>query len=191
LLRSHERLQFLANFTLSSGLAEIKRLKAKREQHLRRMSLSRNNTNNQKAPKNDSSDSCTPVEEEQPATSAAIEKDRVKDREDVLAASAAALSADATAEEAGTPSPVVSTTYPPPLSEKARGKLRARSPSLDADDSAILGWTTYESASGFVATEEWVESWRKGLPMDSVLLAVTEVRLKLLLPLSLQIIMQM
>ncbi|KAF8499480.1 hypothetical protein BU17DRAFT_72210 [Hysterangium stoloniferum] len=26
-----------------------------------------------------------------------------------------------------------------------------------------------------VATEEWVKSWRKGLPMDSVLLAVTEL----------------
>ncbi|KAF8524338.1 high-temperature-induced dauer-formation protein-domain-containing protein [Hysterangium stoloniferum] len=176
LLRSHERLQFLANFTLSSGLAEIKRLKAKREEHLRRKTTGAGVNKDQKAPTNESPDSSSPpAEEEQVAISATTEKDRVKDREDVLAASAATLSTDPSTEEASTPSPFVPTTYPPPLSEKARGKLRARSPSLDGSDSAILGYTSYESASGFVATEEWVESWRKGLPMDSVLLAVTEL----------------
>ena len=73
---------------------------------------------------------------------------------------------------------------PRSLSEKARGKLPARASSIDSGlgnlgagmtvgaESAILG---YESAGGFVATEEWVQSWVQGLPLDSLLVTITEV----------------
>lgn len=69
------------------------------------------------------------------------------------------------------------------MSEKARGKLPARSPSVDLGAGFGAGLTAgaettvlgYESAGGFLATEDWVQSWVKGLPLDSILVAVAEV----------------
>ena len=93
----------------------------------------------------------------------------MRDREQTLAANTVV------SEQVTSPSP------PSGLSEKARGKLRARSPSVGslatpalAANTTILG---YESASGFVATEEWVQSWVSGLPLDSILIAASEVSL--------------
>lgn len=95
------------------------------------------------------------------------------------------------------PSAVTPTSHlPPVLSEKARGKLPMRSLStLSVDppgvsmgisaDSAILGYyydgnigSNGPGLNGFVATEEWVQSWVKGLPIDSILIAIAEVSLQ-------------
>jgi hypothetical protein len=59
----------------------------------------------------------------------------------------------------------------PGLSEKARGKMRERS--IDRDD-GFPG--PYTSRTGFTPTAAWVASWREALPLDTVLVLLTELR---------------
>jgi High-temperature-induced dauer-formation protein len=166
ILRSNDRLHALATFTLPAALAEIAHAKAAKEEHLRRTGA---HTPDQKRSTSPEQSAPQTGEDEGIDDSAREEKDRVRDREQTLAANAATPE-----RQAATPSP------PSGLSEKARGKLRARTPSVGslsspafpANASNILG---YESSSGFVATEEWVQSWVQGLPLDSILIAISEV----------------
>lgn len=168
ILRSNDRLHALATFTLPSALSEIAHAKAAKEDHLRRTGV---HTSDQK--RSTSPEQTTPPqtgEDEGIDPSAREEKERVRDREETLAANTT------------TPDQQVASSSPVSgLSEKARGKLRERTPSagslsssaFPAAASNILG---YESSSGFVATEEWVQSWVPGLPLDSILIAISEVR---------------
>lgn len=87
--------------------------------------------------------------------------------------------------------------YPPALvsprqiSEKARGKQRARSnsqgttsdsrtvsqadlTSLYAGDLQDDDEVPYVSRNGFMPTESWVASWREGLPIDGILILISE-----------------
>lgn len=65
-----------------------------------------------------------------------------------------------------------------PKSEKAKGKMRERSESrstlaLDGElqKLAMAGI----GPNGYVPTQEWVSSWQKGLPLDPVLLTISEL----------------
>ncbi|KAF8513428.1 hypothetical protein BU17DRAFT_68802 [Hysterangium stoloniferum] len=58
--------------------------------------------------------------------------------------------------------------YPPPLSEKARGKLHARSPSLDGSDITRVPADLWQQKNG-------LNHGRRGFLMESILLAVTEL----------------
>jgi len=64
------------------------------------------------------------------------------------------------------------------ISEKARGKMRARSTD-SVDTTASLERLTLAGVSvgrnGFVPTQEWVTSWQQGLPLDPVLLTIAEL----------------
>ena len=81
----------------------------------------------------------------------------------------------------------------PVLSEKARGKMRARSVDemeMSADGLDVSGLSLgsgggdpghpgpYTSRSGFVPTESWVASWRDRLPLDTISLVLAELRPK-------------
>ena len=81
------------------------------------------------------------------------------------------------------------------LSEKARGKMRARSVDemeMSADGLDVSGLSLggggggdpgypgpYTSRTGFVPTESWVASWRERLPLDTILIVLTELRPKI------------
>lgn len=164
ILRANDRLHALATFTLSSALAEIARVKAAKDEHLRRTGTISPAQKRSVSPEQAAAQA---AEEEGNECSAREEKDRVRDREETLVANAVL------------PEQVASVSPPSGLSEKARGKLRARSPSVGSLVSPALGANPnilgYESASGFVATEEWVQSWVQGLPLDSILIATSEV----------------
>lgn len=70
--------------------------------------------------------------------------------------------------------------FPTAVSEKARGKMRERrSESLDTDNSLDRVTAASVGRSGFVPTQEWVTSWQQGLPLDSVMLAISELMPKL------------
>ena len=174
ILRAHDRIQTLATLTLSSALSEIARAKAAKEEHVQRTGSS--------TPDHKSSHVPEPVtvqipEDEWHGREALEEKQRVRDREVTIAANTVATDQSSPSQS------------PPQgeLSEKARGKLKEgsssigspASPGLTANAASILG---YESASGFVATEEWVQSWVPGLPLDSILIAISEVPVQYLLP---------
>ncbi|KAK6910396.1 hypothetical protein I203_104428 [Kwoniella mangroviensis CBS 8507] len=92
-----------------------------------------------------------------------------------------------------TPPPTSGLPSPPPsgqngLSEKQRGKLRA----VDNDQSTTDGSNGHAQPeipdeelmrvaqagvgpNGYVPTQEWVSSWQKGLPLDPVLVAISEL----------------
>lgn len=90
-------------------------------------------------------------------------------------------------------------TFPPsrPLSEKAAGKQRARSmsqgsyppgshnasrtdlTSLYGDDGGDAEEGPFIAKSGFMPTESWVASWREGLPVDGILILVSECLTKI------------
>lgn len=68
----------------------------------------------------------------------------------------------------------------PPMSEKARGKMRAVEPAESApvgddDDELMQLAQAGVGPSGYVPTQEWVSSWQKGLPLDPVLVAISEL----------------
>ncbi|KAF9818909.1 hypothetical protein IEO21_02447 [Rhodonia placenta] len=62
-------------------------------------------------------------------------------------------------------------------SEKARGKMRAagRSLSLDVSGSLESVAATAVGRNGFVPTQEWVTSWQQGLPLDIIMLVISEL----------------
>ncbi|GFZ44221.1 hypothetical protein JCM24511_01943 [Saitozyma sp. JCM 24511] len=72
------------------------------------------------------------------------------------------------------------------MSEKARGKMRATDPvDLSSPATADLPEVPDEELlavaaagvgpNGYVPTQEWVSSWQKGLPLDPVLVAISEL----------------
>ncbi|KAL1405455.1 hypothetical protein Q8F55_009087 [Vanrija albida] len=70
------------------------------------------------------------------------------------------------------------------LSEKARGKMRATEPAPasstdgenDVPDEELLRLAEAGvGPNGYVPTQEWVTSWQKGLPLDPVLVAISEL----------------
>jgi len=62
------------------------------------------------------------------------------------------------------------------LSEKARGKMKARG-SLSTDMTTSLERMAAAGIgrNGFVPTQEWVTSWQQGLPLDPIMLVISEL----------------
>ncbi|KAF4615248.1 hypothetical protein D9613_002761 [Agrocybe pediades] len=62
-----------------------------------------------------------------------------------------------------------------PISEKARGKMRERrSPSIDTISSLDRAPASI-GRNGFIPTQEWVTSWQQGLPLDTVMVFISDV----------------
>jgi hypothetical protein len=61
-----------------------------------------------------------------------------------------------------------------PKSEKARGKMRARSLSVETISSLDRAPLAI-GKNGFVPTQEWVTSWQQGLPLDTVMIFISDV----------------
>lgn len=61
------------------------------------------------------------------------------------------------------------------LSEKAAGKRPMRSMSqLTLQSDASVDGSGFVARNGFVPTESWVASWREGLPIDPILILISE-----------------
>ncbi|KAG2146949.1 high-temperature-induced dauer-formation protein-domain-containing protein [Suillus bovinus] len=72
-------------------------------------------------------------------------------------------------------SPTTSTSTITAASEKARGKMKARrslsTDTVNGDRMAAAG----VGRNGFLPTQEWVTSWQQGLPLDTVMLVISEL----------------
>ncbi|KAJ9094420.1 hypothetical protein QFC21_005959 [Naganishia friedmannii] len=64
-----------------------------------------------------------------------------------------------------------------PLSDKAKGKRRMSSGTIGGDGSEELQQLALQGIgpNGYVPTAEWVASWQKGLPLDTVLITISEL----------------
>jgi hypothetical protein len=200
ILQSHQDFQKLATFTLLSGLREIQKKKAMRaaaEERAATAAIAPSKglvrTNSELAM----------LAEKEALLGRHLDDDDDDDDDDndghassVSPSAARRSESDSTGSvhTAPTSSPVSpsneaefqtpTTPDRPPLSEKARGKMRAVQPSestVDGDDSGVTEDELMQVASagvgpnGYVPSQEWVTSWQKGLPLDPVLVAISEL----------------
>jgi len=184
ILRSHKTFEDLGTFNLARGLREVRRIqKAKEEQAADKKGKNRADTDEQH-----------PHEEKQrlleregsalglQTGAASIDnltevriETQVSSPEQSNAASTEQLVTTQPLMTPGTETPT-SVVFPLPVSEKARGKMKERSQSRDTDDSADLAAVaTNVGRHGFIPTQEWVTSWQQGLPLDSVMIVISEL----------------
>ncbi|KAG6849590.1 hypothetical protein H0H93_007175 [Arthromyces matolae] len=175
LLSSHKLFEDLGTFTLARGLREIKRIQQTKEE----------------PPHNsDSNSKGKAVRGPDDDSDPGAEKARLLETENGSALPEIELSQESTAdmEEQGkdggsvvtqsfmSPGFETSSGFTPALSEKARGKMKERrSSSLDADVGIDRVAAASVGRNGFVPTQEWVTSWQQGLPLDIVMLLISEL----------------
>ncbi|ORY21894.1 high-temperature-induced dauer-formation protein-domain-containing protein [Naematelia encephala] len=192
ILRSHQDFQTLATFTLVSGLREIQRRKAVRAQETvkkedapgikrteselemlaEKAALLGRATDDYELPS-------SPTQERKQSTDVPTATQPLTSPGD-LQNGADPLSHTSTNAEQPEPD-----HKPQPLSEKARGKMRATesvtslsSPTSEAevpDDELMKVAYAGVGPNGYIPTQEWVSSWQKGLPLDPVLVAISEL----------------
>ncbi|OJA17561.1 hypothetical protein AZE42_09097 [Rhizopogon vesiculosus] len=181
IITAHKTFEELGTFTLSHGLREIQRVQQIKDEQARQAERDRKDG---------------PPSERASAESAHQEKARLLRNESdpafVVARDIESLSLSGEEHEDGLggqehtetrpltspPSentPTTSTTPLASISETARGKMKARR-SMSSD---IGGGDRIAAAgvgrNGFLPTQEWVTSWQQGLPLDTVMLVISEL----------------
>ncbi|KAJ8078530.1 hypothetical protein PM082_012813 [Marasmius tenuissimus] len=165
IISSHKTFEDLGTFTLHRGLREIKRVQAAKEEQAKKK---------QDEKSRPSSDHEEPREEKKRLLS--HEVDLEANLEGAENSGHRRGSSDPEVQPAvSTPSsesvPITAT-----VSERARGKMKERrSSSLDGDGSLERIAAAGIGRNGFVPTQEWVSSWQQGLPLDTVMLLISEL----------------
>ncbi|KAJ7470526.1 high-temperature-induced dauer-formation protein-domain-containing protein [Mycena latifolia] len=172
ILSAHKTFEDLGTFTLSRGLREIRRVQLAKEEQARKADLK---GKGRREPGDDSqpheekakllrNESETALDRSEPAE---VQEGNPRQSQGHDPEISMVLPTSPTSETA----PVSTST-----SEKARGKMRARrSQSLDTNGSLDRVAAAGVGRNGFVPTQEWVTSWQQGLPLDSVMLLVSEL----------------
>ncbi|WWD17544.1 hypothetical protein CI109_101985 [Kwoniella shandongensis] len=203
ILRSHQDFQTLATFTLVSGLRDIQRRKALRAAAIEKNAgsspgLHRTNSElemlAEKAALLGQVDHDVDAEDDsssRPASrrplSPSTEEAPESDPQPFTTPGDLNVSSDPLAEstQSALPPPPMSVNTQP-LSEKARGKMRATesttslsSPTTEGpeipDEELMKVAQAGVGPNGYIPTQEWVSSWQKGLPLDPVLVAISEL----------------
>ncbi|KAF9792467.1 high-temperature-induced dauer-formation protein-domain-containing protein [Thelephora terrestris] len=175
-LRARKTFEDLGTFTLARGLREIRRVQLAKEEQARK-----GGTKGKDRALDDLESG------EEPST----EKARLLESEASSRRESAETSLDpplpsrdspqrgpSTDDEAPIPlvSPTAGSTPESALSEKARGKLRERSSmSIEMTRSLERVALAGIGRNRFVPTQEWVTSWQQGLPLDPVMLVISEL----------------
>ncbi|GLB35297.1 putative dyggve-Melchior-Clausen syndrome protein [Lyophyllum shimeji] len=179
ILSSHKIFEDLGTFTLSRGLREIKRVQQAKEDQAR------------KAEGNPKGKAPSATEED---ADPGAEKARLLESESGTPLSAHTsvdnlLHSHGQEERRDRDGEVLTRSFMSPNadsptranfslapSEKARGKMKER-PSLSLDTNGSLERIAAAGVgrNGFVPTQEWVTSWQQGLPLDSVMILISEL----------------
>ncbi|VDB97691.1 unnamed protein product [Peniophora sp. CBMAI 1063] len=170
ILRSHKTFEDLGTFNLARGLREVRRIqKAKDEQAARADLKGKSRAADEQQPHEEKqrlleregstlSDSFTDLRMDSRPSSPPEDPHPASSEEHV--ASAQPLTSP------GVDTPMTS-AYP--VSEKARGKMKARrSGSVDTDGSQDMAAPASVGRNGFVPTQEWVTSWQQGCGASSL-----------------------
>ncbi|PPR04968.1 hypothetical protein CVT24_010426 [Panaeolus cyanescens] len=165
ILQSRKIFEDLGTFTLARGLREVRRAQLAKEERANRLA-------NPKAKA-----SADDLEAGDPAA----EKARFLQDEGIVGSADSDHGSDGPrssyddAVTASMVSPSSENPYPgSPLSEKARGKMRERR-SLSVDNVVLERVPPGLGRNGFVPTQEWVTSWQQGLPLDAVMLFISDL----------------
>ncbi|KAF9036701.1 high-temperature-induced dauer-formation protein-domain-containing protein [Panaeolus papilionaceus] len=166
ILQSRKIFEDLGTFTLARGLREVRRAQLAKEERANRVA-------NPKARASASDD----LEAGDPAAEKArfLQNEGVINSADIDHGSDGTRSSYDEAVTASMVSPTSENPYPgSPLSEKARGKMRERR-SLSVDNVVLERVPPGLGRNGFVPTQEWVTSWQQGLPLDAVMLFISDL----------------
>ncbi|KAI0736870.1 high-temperature-induced dauer-formation protein-domain-containing protein [Fomitopsis betulina] len=170
ILHAHKAFEDLGTFTLVRGLREIRRIQQAKEERAKAGDADKGKGR------------ASPQDEEQPHE----EKARLLRNEgsvDYPSNGGSMENVRANSEDDGVAAaPLMSPTLSEHLplgrepSEKARGKMRAhRVVSLEMTGSLESLAATAVGRNGFVPTQEWVTSWQQGLPLDIIMLVISEL----------------
>ncbi|KIK59645.1 hypothetical protein GYMLUDRAFT_44080 [Collybiopsis luxurians FD-317 M1] len=168
ILAAHKTFEDLGTFTLARGLREIRRVQLAKEDQARKSSLDSKRKGRRVS-----------IDEEHSSElkKNLVPEDGQNDGDEVLPTQPQSAEADA----AIATEPIVSPTGESirsahPASEKAKGKMKQRrsSSSLDAGSLERIAASGI-GRNGFVPTPEWVASWQQGLPLDTVMLMISEL----------------
>ncbi|KAF7304736.1 hypothetical protein MKEN_01187700 [Mycena kentingensis (nom. inval.)] len=167
ILSSHKTFEDLGTFTLSRGLREIGRVQRAKEEQARKADVKGKGRR---------------TADEDPEAHDEKVKLLRSERETATPPDASQEASPRTSQtgeesEPSTGLPSIPPTEAVPASEKARGKMRAerRSHSLDANPTVERIAAAGLGKNGFVPTQEWVTSWQQGLPLDVVMLTISEL----------------
>ncbi|KAI9463392.1 high-temperature-induced dauer-formation protein-domain-containing protein [Russula earlei] len=177
LLRTHRTFEDLGTFTLTRGLRDVRRIqRAKEEQSHDTKGKGRGAEEEYDQPHQEKQ---RLLERESAQSADSLMEVRVIPRDHSQQESAEHV------EEIPSSQSIVSPTIeqipgtPTVVSEKARGKMRERSVSLETDNSLDRVTAAAVGRNGFVPTQEWVTSWQQGLPLDPVMIVISELMPKL------------
>ncbi|KZT65447.1 hypothetical protein DAEQUDRAFT_752564 [Daedalea quercina L-15889] len=171
ILHAHKAFEDLGTFTLARGLREIRRIQQAKEERAKA-----------EADADKGKGRANGQGEEQPHE----EKARLLRHEsngDYPSNGGSAGNTRPNSEDEPAAMPLMSPTLSEhqPLSgrepsEKARGKMRAnRAMSVEMTGSLESLAATTVGRNGFVPTQEWVTSWQQGLPLDIIMLVISEL----------------
>ncbi|KAG8953735.1 hypothetical protein FRC04_001939 [Tulasnella sp. 424] len=195
ILRSHKRFEDLGTFTLAKGLREIKRIKEAKEEAER---IKTGRPREKGKALDVGSPTSTPASNDSPSSRFTNLEDSSVDKLSLSRASSEAALSQPRDDDTERPIPVPPTpsvgsaerqfanmqvSSPPAsmpgMSEKARGKMKE--PATGQEDEGEMTPELLSVAAagvgrnGFVPTQEWVTSWQQGLPLDTVLLLISEL----------------
>ncbi|KAK7023762.1 high-temperature-induced dauer-formation protein-domain-containing protein [Favolaschia claudopus] len=166
ILSAHKAFEDLRTFTLSRGLREIRRVQLAKEEQARKDVKG-------KGPQVESEDA-SPHEEK--AKLLRHESEYTHGSNDSTEASPRHSQDPETSMVLPTSPMSENVQGSTSSSEKVRGKMRARrSHSLERNGSLDRIAASGIGRNGFVPTQEWVTSWQQGLPLDCVMLLISEL----------------
>ncbi|KAF8226171.1 hypothetical protein L208DRAFT_1501899 [Tricholoma matsutake] len=181
ILSTHKTFEDLGTFTLSRGLREIKRVQSAKEEQTRKLDSKGKGSADYSESSDPGAEKTRLLESESGAGDMQIDSvenmhdiprypERQEDRRDgeLEVVTQSFMSPNLEAPLSG--------GVPVATSEKARGKMKERrSLSLETNSSLDRVAASGVGRNGFVPTQEWVTSWHQGLPLDPVMLLISEL----------------
>ncbi|KAK4049719.1 hypothetical protein OIV83_003994 [Microbotryomycetes sp. JL201] len=158
LLRSHKRFELLSTFTLAGGIREAKRLKDGRRQDKAKVKPRRDSTTQSRRASRDDGEKGDEASEKVKGKRPERQADESSRRNSLAALSVRDLTLSSNDE----------VQNPVSAGSEARGSDQQVA-SEDAE-------TVFFGKNGFMPTEGWVTSWRTGLPLDSIMIMLSELR---------------
>lgn len=169
ILSSHKIFEDLGTFTLARGLREIKRVQLAKEEQAKKLG---NDPNGKSKSSVDEAESETPGAEKARLLESETRNNSI-DEPVPLVGGTPRQSDEIVTRSFMSPS---SDAVLSPISEKARGKMKERrSSSIDTNSSLERIAAAGIGRNGFIPTQEWVTSWQQGLPLDTVMLLISEL----------------
>ncbi|KAJ4488228.1 high-temperature-induced dauer-formation protein-domain-containing protein [Lentinula aciculospora] len=169
ILAAHKTFEDLGTFTLARGLREIRRVQHAKEDQARKLSLDDRRKSRKVTKEENTSEEKKNLlnkEEEDDNNESSVATEIPHADMDVGPTTTAEPIVSPTSESISSAKP----------SEKAKGKMKQRrsSSSLDAGSLERIAAAGI-GRNGFVPTPEWVASWQQGLPLDTVMLMISEL----------------